>query len=62
MVIYPLNIICLISFRGLQVLPASIDPIPEVIREDFALVCLHDVSSYFLTFLISMQLEFFMKV
>ncbi|KAL3510597.1 hypothetical protein ACH5RR_029998 [Cinchona calisaya] len=28
--------------RGLQVLPANIDPIPEVIREDFALVCLCD--------------------
>lgn len=28
--------------RGLQALPANIDPIPKVIRQDFGLVCLHD--------------------
>ncbi|XP_071926514.1 ATP-dependent DNA helicase homolog RECG1, chloroplastic/mitochondrial-like isoform X2 [Coffea arabica] len=28
--------------RGLQILPPNIDPIPEVIREDFKLICLRD--------------------
>lgn len=35
-----------IYLRGLQELPANVDPIPKVIREDFGLVCLHDVRGW----------------